>query len=101
MSNLTSLFPPNYKNLEQKDAVKLLEDIYTAAEEQDKGCEYCNGLKPLYENKSGHIIEVYIELDGTLSISCPTDDDCEYLGVNFIINCCPNCGRDLRKEENK
>lgn len=36
MNNLTSLFPPNYKNLEQPAAIKLLEDIYTAAEEQDK-----------------------------------------------------------------
>lgn len=99
MNNLTSLFPPNYKNLEQREAIALLEKIETAVEGMDKGCEYCNGLKPLYENKSGHITEAYIELDGTLSISCPTDDDCEYLGVNFKIKRCPNCGKDLRKEE--
>ena len=31
MNNLTSLFPTNFKNLEQAKAIKLLEDIYKAS----------------------------------------------------------------------
>lgn len=61
-----------------------------------KTCEYCTQLKSLYENKDhDYIREVYVELDGTISVSCPCFQDEIYDGVNFKINYCPMCGREL------
>lgn len=36
MNKLLDLFPPNYKNLEQPAAIKLLEDIEKVVEEQER-----------------------------------------------------------------
>lgn len=64
MNNLTSLFPPNYKNLEQKDAVKLLEEIEKVVEEQDNQLEIvCEELKKV---NCGKVISFDI------SINCDT-----------------------------
>ena len=59
MNNITSLFPPNYKNLEQPAAIKLLEDIYTAAEEQDKT-----------KLENGTLVELPCKVGDTVYTSC-------------------------------
>ena len=49
MNNLKSLFPPNYKNLEQKDAVKLLEEIEKVVEGMDRfTAEQCSKFLKCY-----------------------------------------------------
>lgn len=59
-------------------------------------CKYCTELKSLYWNKNhDYVREVYVELDGTLSISTPYFKDELYNGINFKINYCPMCGRKL------
>lgn len=94
MNNLTSLFPPNYKNLEQKDAIKLLEQIEEVVKELDKGCYCCNSAMIF----GGHYKIAKAIDNGKIAYYLVDKDK---LGKTHINNC-PICGRnliDLRKEE--
>lgn len=59
-------------------------------------CKYCEELKSLYwDLDHDYIREVYIELDGSMSV---TPQQCcyeTYQGINIQINYCPMCGRKL------
>ena len=62
--------------------------------EQKEPCEYCGQLKSLYANNDyteSEVREIYVELDGTMTVA--------HLGgyddINFKINFCPLCGRPL------
>ena len=62
--------------------------------ETEEPCQYCTQLKSLYFSEDhDNIREVYIELDGSISISHWCQD--EMGGVNFEISYCPKCGRKL------
>ena len=60
-------------------------------------CEYCKKSKSLYYDKGNPIIrEVYIELDGTMSVASHiSDNHTMHYGINFKINYCPMCGRKI------
>lgn len=73
MNNLTSLFPPNYKNLEQRGAIALLEKIEKVVEEQDKQLEII----------CGELTKVSAE-----------NRDLKHIGTLFQ-------GKKLQREENK
>ena len=61
-------------------------------------CKYCTQLKSLYfSNNHDNIREVYVELDGTMSISHWCQD--EMGDVNFEINYCPMCGEKLNSHQ--
>ena len=56
-------------------------------------CDYCEKMKSLHYNKGGVIQEVYIEADGSLTITHPVSE----FDVSFKINYCPMCSRSLRR----
>lgn len=73
--------------------------------EQDKGCEYCNGTKSLYQETRN--TKIYISTFGearTLYVEdygkCPPHEKCIMKCVpnrtEYLINYCPNCGRNLK-----
>lgn len=59
------------------------------------GCDYCNQYTSLYRDESfkGAILEVYLELDGSLAITTPGYDVDTH--VNIPIKHCPMCGKNL------
>lgn len=74
-------------------------------------CEYCKELKSLFWNENSTpenelIKEVYIESDGTITVSSTATLD--YVennpdlatDANFKINYCPMCGRKLKGADN-
>ena len=66
-------------------------------ETKETECEYCKNNKSLYfdkENTNPNLREVYIELDGTLSIT-PYYGDILIDSVQIKINYCPMCGRKI------
>ena len=102
MNNLTSLFPPNYKNLEQKDAVKLLEEIEKVVEEQDNQLDnqleiVCEELKKVnaenrdlkHKLENGTIVELPCKA-GSLVYEDYGDDGVEcgkVISFDISINC--------------
>jgi len=71
-------------------------------------CKYCKGIEPSYQSSAYH--KIHIDSLGSRkvlrveNIGCPKYVDCSQKDMNigsaFIINFCPNCGRDLRKVDN-
>lgn len=64
-------------------------------------CEYCDEMKSIYWNddyKVSTVREVYIEQDGTLSISSNASYEDENYDINIKINYCPSCGRKLSED---
>lgn len=82
---------------------------------EKEGCPYCKESKPLFwcDNYNEHAIrEVYVELDGTMTVNTNIDDVKENFensrfglpetakdNCNFPISFCPMCGRPLHKED--
>jgi hypothetical protein len=60
--------------------------------EREKGCKYCSGNESLFWDKDAvNIREVYIELDGSITVSGYEGEDNKT--VNLKIEYCPICGR--------
>lgn len=61
------------------------------------GCEYCTKYKSMYwgESREEAIKEIYVEGDGSLTVSSRFGDKYD---VNIPIDYCPMCGRDVSKE---
>ena len=59
-------------------------------------CDYCEEMKSIYIGGKGRdlIQEIYIEIDGTMSIT-PNYPEEIFNGINFKINYCPICGAKL------
>lgn len=60
-------------------------------------CDYCEKMKSIYwdgNKKKTFVQEVYIELDGTLTVS-PNYGDEDTEDINVKINYCPMCGEKL------
>ena len=71
-------------------------------------CPYCNGTLALYG--ATNTTELYINTangakaiyTSTTAAACPENAKCALKGIEnnaaFVINFCPNCGRDLNAE---
>lgn len=63
----------------------------------EKGCEYCNDGKTLYQKITGTMLYINCS-NGARALYFET----EFAGVSinsaYIINYCPNCGRKLKSE---
>lgn len=76
------------------------------AEQRAAGCEYCAGESKLYQYTTN--TKLYINTFGrartieTACMPCPPAARCGLRGNTarsaFIINYCPNCGRELTKQ---
>jgi hypothetical protein len=99
-----------YKNSHKHDCLELMEAdevAYNALQERidrEKGCEYCNGEKTLYQHTT--TTKLYMNTFGkartlvTECIPCPPYAECCLKGNScnsaFLINFCPECGRKLK-----
>lgn len=92
MNNLTSLLSQRHNSFNHKDAMEFIEQIEKAIEEMDKGCEYCDN--PYCITCSNCLTDV-------VCATCKYHNnyshkkESKYKHHNF----CPNCGKDLRKED--
>ena len=73
-----------------------------------RNCRYCHNYKSLYWNPSWRvnaIREIYVEGDASISVTSnlygdgKDEDERIHETVNFGIDFCPKCGRNLRKNK--
>lgn len=93
---------------EAKEACDIAISALQEREERSNGCEFCGGGKTLYQQTRN--TKLYINTFGkartlvTESIQCPPFAKCCLKGVSansvFLINFCPECGRNLKGADN-
>lgn len=65
--------------------------------EREKGCEYCNNGKTLYQETTD--TKLYINCsNGARALYVETGFASIPINSAYIINYCPNCGRKLEKD---